>query len=230
MCYTIEINLTREQLEKRFKATLDKHLPYRKQQRANAFSLPQCPVIAAEDPGKIELYTWGLIPSWVKDEAYARSIRTKTFNARAESLFEKPSFRHIAQKQKCLVLTNGFYEWQTREKAKQPYYIGLKNEEAFALAGLYDRWLNRETGEVLNTFTVITTQANPMMEVIHNSKKRMPVIIRPGEEGAWVDRTISMEKTFSFLKPFDEKLMFAEEIDKSLFSHEKSGDQEPTLF
>jgi putative SOS response-associated peptidase YedK len=230
MCYTIEINLTREQLEKRFKATLNKNLPYRKQQRANAFSLPECPVISSENPEQIVLKTWGLIPMWVKDEEYARNIRTKTFNAKAETLLEKPSFRHTVKSQKCLVLTNGFYEWQARDKIKQPYYIGVKNEEAFALAGLYDNWTNRETGELLSTFTVITTKANPMLEVIHNTKKRMPVIIGRENEDAWIDPDISVEKSLSYLKPFDEKFMYAEEVDKELFKRLKIDDSEPTLF
>jgi putative SOS response-associated peptidase YedK len=230
MCYTIEINLTREQLEKRFKATLNKNLPYRKQQRANAFSLPECPVIASNDPEKIELKTWGLIPSWVKDEQYARNIRLKTFNAKSETLLDKPSFRHTVKSQKCLVLTNGFYEWQTRDKFKQPYYIGVNDEEAFALAGLYDNWTNRETGELLSTFTIITTKANPLMEKIHNTKKRMPVIIDTKDEAAWIDPEIALEKTLSYLKSFDEKRMFAEEVDKELFKRSKKDDQEPTLF
>jgi putative SOS response-associated peptidase YedK len=230
MCYTIEINLTREQLEKRFKATLDKHLPYRKQQRANAFSLPQCPVISTEDPGKIVLKTWGLIPSWVKDEQYANAIRTKTFNAKAETLLEKPSFRHAVKSQKCLVLTNGFYEWQTRDKFKQPYYIGLRDDEAFALAGLFDNWINPQTGELFSTFTVITTAANKMMEVIHNTKKRMPVILDPKEEELWIDPDMAVDKTLSFLKPFDERLMFAEEVDKALFRKSEKNNEEPTLF
>lgn len=230
MCYTIEINLTREQLEKRFKAILNKNLPYRKQQRANAFSLPECPVICSDNPGKIVLKTWGLIPSWVKDEQCAHRIRTKTFNAKAETLLEKPSFKHAVKTQKCLVLTNGFYEWETREKFKQPYYIGVKDEEAFALAGLYDNWTNRETGELLTTFTIITTKANPMMELIHNSKKRMPVIIGRDSEEVWIDQDISLEKTLSYLKPFDEKLMYAEEVDKELFKRSSKEDSEPLLF
>jgi putative SOS response-associated peptidase YedK len=122
MCYTIEINLTREQLEKRFNASLDKHLPYRKQQRASAFTLPDCPVITSENYSEIRLYKWGLIPFWSKDENYAREIRLKTFNAKAETITDKASFKHLIKSKKCLVLVNGFYEWQARGKEKQPYF------------------------------------------------------------------------------------------------------------
>ncbi len=217
MCYTIEINLTREQLEKRFKANLDQHLPYRKQQRVSAFSLPDCPVVCSDAPDNIKLFTWGLIPFWSKDINFASEIRMKTFNARAETITEKASYKHAIKTKRCLVLTNGFYEWQTRNKLKQPYYINVKGTEAFALAGIYDSWTNKDTGEIVNTFSVITTRANLLMEEIHNVKKRMPVILDEESEKIWLDVDLPLDKTLSFLKPFDEKLMYAEEVDNSLF-------------
>jgi len=230
MCYTIEINLTREQLVKRFKANIDPQTSYRKGQRINAFSLPDCPVICAEQPELIQARKWGLIPVWAKDVEYAKAIRIKTFNAKAETITSKPSYRHLIKEKKCLVLTNGFYEWQARGKEKQPYYINVRDTEAFALAGLYDRWINKDTGEVVNSFTIITTAANPLMEKIHNTKKRMPVILLEKDEEAWIDPKIPLDKTLTYLKPFDENLMLAEEIDKQLFSRSKNDDIQPTLF
>jgi putative SOS response-associated peptidase YedK len=230
MCYTIEINLTREQLQLRFNATMDKHLPYRKQQRASAFSLPECPVICSENPSEIKLYKWGLVPFWSKDEAYTNEIRMKTFNAKAETITEKASFRHLIKSKKCLVLVNGFYEWQARGKEKQPYFIQVKNSDAFALAGLYDQWTNRITGELIDTFTIITTRANPMMEKIHNTKKRMPVILNAQDEYAWIDASLPLEKTLSFLNPFDEADMSAEEVDKTLFQKLPKNSSLPELF
>lgn len=230
MCYNIEINLTREQLEKRFNAKLNKDLPYRKQNRVSAFTLPACPIVCCETPEEIKLLNWGLIPFWVRNKDAANSIRMKTFNARSETLTEKPSFRHLIKSKKCIVLTNGFYEWQTRGKVKQPFFIGVRDEEATALAGLHDQWANKETGELLNTFTIITTQANPLMEVIHNTKKRMPVILHEKDEQAWIDESLSTEKSLAFLKPFDERRMFAEEVDKQLFSKVKRDDDMPRLF
>jgi putative SOS response-associated peptidase YedK len=230
MCYTIEINLTREQLEKRFKANLNRDLPYRKQNRVNAFSLPDCPVICGDRPKEIQLLKWGLIPSWSRDEKFARERRMKTFNAKAETLTEKPSFRHLVKSRRCLVLTNGFYEWQTRGKEKQPYYIGLKDIEAFALAGLFDQWVNHDTGELIKTFTVITTRANPMMEEIHNLRKRMPVILDPKDEEAWIDPEVTAEKSMKLMQPFDERQMFAEEVDKILFSRRQNDTEDPSIF
>lgn len=230
MCYTIEINLTREQLVKRFNAAIDTGTPFRKGQRINAFSLPQCPIICGDHPNNIQLFTWGLIPAWTRDMEYAKEIRLKTFNAKAETLTEKASFRHLIKNNKCIVLTNGFYEWQARGKEKQPYFITVKDTEGIALAGLHDRWIHKDTGEIFNTFTVITTEANPMMAKIHNTKKRMPVILAEQDERAWIDPNLSPDQSFSFLKPFDEKLMTAEEVDKTLFSRKISEDKQMTLF
>ena len=209
MCYTIKIDLTREQLELRFGAKLDLPDTYKPGSRISAFSLPQLPVICNDDPLSIRIFTWGLIPFWVKDSNSAKDIRMKTFNAKSETLAEKPSFRNSLNRKRCLVLANGFYEWHTDGNKKTPYFIGLKDQIAFALAGLYDQWTNPETAEKINTFTVITTRANPMMEEIHNLKKRMPVILTPGTEQNWLDLNTDPLKDNLF-EPYPEELMFAE--------------------
>jgi len=211
MCYTIKIDLTREALEKRFLAALEHPDDYITGNRVSAFALPRVPVICSDNAGVIRLFIWGLVPSWVKDSASAGEIRMKTFNAKAETLAEKPSYRNSFSRRRCLVLTNGFYEWQTLEKAKIPYFIGLKDQQAFALAGLYDQWTDKSTGEVLNTFTVITTRANPMMEEIHNLKKRMPVILSPDAEKQWLDLKVEPYAE-GFFEPYPEELMFAEKV------------------
>lgn len=211
MCYTIKIDLTREQLELRFGAKLDLPENYKPGNRISAFSLPQLPVICNEDPSNIHLFTWGLVPFWVKDANSAKDIRMKTFNAKSESLAEKPSFRNSLKSKRCLVLASGFYEWHTEGSKKTPYFIGLKDQIAFALAGLYDQWTNPETGERISTFTVITTRANPMMEEIHNLKKRMPVILSPGTELKWLNLATDPVKENLF-GPYPEELMFAGQL------------------
>ena len=219
MCYTIEINFTREEVEKRFGSKLKNKDEFVKGRKISAFSLPKIPVISSENPELIDLMTWGLIPSWTRNEEDAKSIRLKTFNAKAETLGVKPSFRISLRKKRCMVLVNGFYEWQHIGKKKIPYFIALKDQAVFALAGLYDDWTNENTGEYFRTFTVITTPANPMMEVIHNTKKRMPAILPPKAERDWLDLKVDPSELNSFLKPYDEKLMIAEKIESqgSLF-------------
>ena len=217
MCYTIEINLTREQIEKRFDAKFKNGSDFKPRQRVSAFTLPDLPIICSDSADEVKLFKWGLIPFWVRNEEDARSIRTKTFNARAETISDKASYRNSFRSKRCLVLADGFYEWYTRGKEKIPYFINLKDSKPFALAGLYDNWLNRETGEYVNTFTVITTRANPMMEKIHNLKKRMPVILPPDIERQWLDIDLPVADLQIMLEPFNENLMSAERIEKSLF-------------
>lgn len=213
MCYTIKIDHTREEIEKRFGARLSDAENYTHGNRISAFSLPHLPVIASEDPEEIKIMNWGLIPFWVKDIDAASQIRTKTFNAKTETLLEKPSYRHSYHQKRCLVPVSGFYEWQTHGKQKTPFYIALHDQNIFALAGLYDYWTNPSTGEIVSTFTIITTRANAMMEEIHNLKKRMPVILSPGRERLWLDTRIDGYAAGIF-DPYPQELMVAE---KALF-------------
>lgn len=211
MCYTIKIDMTREELERRFGAKFPENDEFATGSRINAFSLPRVPVICSDRPGEIRVFTWGLIPYWIKDFKNAAEIRTKTFNAKAETLAEKPSFRNSLKRKRCLVPVNGFYEWQTLEKLKIPYYITLRDQPIVALAGLYDQWTNPETGEIHDTFTIITTRANPMMEEIHNLKKRMPVILSAGNEQSWLDLNQDLLPAGIF-EPFPQELMAAEKL------------------
>ena len=214
MCYTIKINLTREEIEKRFRATLEQPELFSPGEKISAFALPVVPVIVDKNPERIGSYTWGLIPFWVKDAESADALRRRTFNAKAETLAEKPSFRNAFKSRHCLVLTSGFYEWQTAGKEKIPYLMGLKDQRAFALAGLYDIWTNPVTGEMLNTFTVITTRANPRMEEIHNLKKRMPVILPPENEKRWLSHDLSPQEIISLFEPYPQELMTFEKLEK----------------
>jgi putative SOS response-associated peptidase YedK len=122
---------------------------------------------------------WGLIPSWAKDPA----IGMKLINARAETVAEKPSFRKAFRQRRCLVLADGFYEWQKQERAKQPYYIRMKDERPFAFAGLWEHWTNPE-GQTLETCALLTTEPNELMAPIHH---RMPVILNPDSYDQWLD-------------------------------------------
>jgi putative SOS response-associated peptidase YedK len=186
---------------------------FQRQYHVSSFDIPKLPVITNDNPKQIQLLTWGLIPSWVKDLKTAEEIRLKTMNARAESIYEKPSFRHAAEQNHCLVLTDGFFEWQEYQGRKYPYYIRLKSHEPFAMAGLWDTWRNKETAEERRTYTVITTDANQLMEHIHNTKKRMPVILPKKEEQTWLT-TYGKDQTASLLTPYDDHDMEAYTISR----------------
>lgn len=122
---------------------------------------------------------WGLVPFWAKDA----SIGNRMINARAETVAEKPSFRAAYRHRRCLVLADGFYEWQKQGDAKTPYFISLASGEPFALAGLWESWNDKEVGESLQTATLITTTANEFMQPLHH---RMPVVLQPDAADEWL--------------------------------------------
>jgi len=110
-------------------------------------------------------------------------------NARIETIYEKPSFKDVINN-RCLVLADGFYEWQwldEKGKQKQKYELTLPHNELFAFAGLYSEWTNKTTGEIQNTYTLLTTAANEQMSKIHNTKKRMPILVAADSELAWLN-------------------------------------------
>jgi putative SOS response-associated peptidase YedK len=138
-------------------------------------------VLEANSERIIETLRWGLIPSWAKDE----SIGSKLINARSETLAEKPSFKNAFRSHRCIIPASGFFEWQKSAKgAKQPFYFYLKDKDVFGFAGLYEEWLDRDSGEQIETFTIITTEANEVLKSVHD---RMPVILKPKDYDQWLD-------------------------------------------
>jgi len=144
---------------------------------------PTQPVLAIPNDGKnkADFFLWGLIPSWSKDP----SIANKLINARGETIAEKPSFRGGFKYKRCLILTDGFYEWKAQEgtKTKTPYFIHMKDRKAFAFAGLWDEW-HSPNGDTLRTCTIITITPNELMSALHN---RMPVILDKKNYADWLD-------------------------------------------
>ncbi len=134
---------------------------------------------AADEERELVTLRWGLVPFWAKDP----SIGNRMINARAETVAEKPSYRNAYKHRRCLVLADGFYEWRRQGDVKTPYYISLASGEPFALAGLWENWTDKETGESLQTTTLITTEANDFMMPLHH---RMPVILEGGTATDWL--------------------------------------------
>ncbi len=223
MCYNIAIFRTKEELELRFNAKFIDPQKYNQFYHVSSFSLPQVPVITNEDPEHIQLFTWGIIPFWVKNREDADAIRVKTMNARGESIYEKPSFRSAADKHHCIVLIDGFYEWREVHGRNYPYYIRLKSKESFALAGLWEHWTDSGSSEQIFTFSIVTTKANPLMELIHNKKKRMPVILPPELERFWISDALSKEQMQQLLVPFDDAQMEAYPISRLITAREKNS-------
>lgn len=187
MCVFLSLRMNKAQIKKQYDVTDVAGEFFGPIFVQSAFDHPLWPVMTGDKPGELQLFSWGLIPSWVKDEQAAMKIRTSTVNARIETVQEKPSFRSAVRKSRCLIPADGFYEFRELNKKKYPYFITLKGEEPFFMAGLYESWTNRETGEVVQTFSILTTEANELMGKIHNRKLRMPVILASGMAGQWLD-------------------------------------------
>lgn len=128
---------------------------------------------------ELVMLRWGLVPFWAKDSA----IGSRMINARAETVAEKPAFRAAYKSRRCLVLADGFYEWHTAGGVKTPYFISAANSEPFVFAALWERWENKESGEILQTTTIVTTEANDFMKQLHH---RMPVVLEPASAGRWL--------------------------------------------
>ncbi len=216
MCFTVEIHLTRDAIENRFQSDSSVLEDFEFRYYYNAFDNPLLPVITQNEPTRIQLYRWGLIPHWVKDEQQAQQIRKVTYNARAESIARKPSFKNPFKRSRCLVLGHGFFEWQHRTEGKFPWYIRLKDDRPFAFAGICEQWMNPSSGETMPTFSIITTRANPLLSEIHNSKKRMPVILPETTEKSWISSTPDPEKLHHLLTPLPQELLTAHPVSTRL--------------
>jgi putative SOS response-associated peptidase YedK len=128
---------------------------------------------------ELVMLRWGLVPFWAKDP----SIGNRMINARAETVAEKPSYRAAFRHRRCIVLADGFYEWHRQNDTKTPYYISLASQEPFALAGLWESWTDKQSGESLQTTTLITTEANEFMRPLHH---RMPVVMQAATADEWL--------------------------------------------
>jgi putative SOS response-associated peptidase YedK len=212
MCFSVNVNLVKEELENRFGATLIDPDKYRPSYYYHAFSLPELPAICSGTSDKIRLLKWGLIPSWISRIDDANAIRYKTFNARSESVFKKSSYSSSLRSKRCIIPVKGFFEWQHVGNEKIPWYIYHSGNEILTFAGLYDEWTENNTGEVFSTFSIITTDANDLLAEIHNSGKRMPVILDKSSEMKWLDLTTSSTEALSMLKPCPSEILSAHTI------------------
>jgi putative SOS response-associated peptidase YedK len=143
----------------------------------------------------LDAFQWGLIPSWAKDPG----IGPKMINARAETLAEKPAFKNALKRRRCLIPADGFYEWKQEGAARQPMHIRRADGDLFALAGLWEEW-RQPNGEPLRTCAIITVAPNALMLPIHD---RMPAILSPEAEAAWLDTTQSdLASALTLLQPY----------------------------
>ena len=165
-------------------------------------------IVRNGDRNEAKLMKWGLVPSWSPEP----SIGNRMINARAETLREKPSFRNLVSQRRCVIPADGFYEWRREGNRKFPVWIHLKNKQPFVFAGLWDSWRNPELGDVINTFTIITTDPNGLVRRFHN---RMPVIYDDPMGRQWpLQRDLSGDQLTlaAALRPWPSEYMAAHDV------------------
>lgn len=192
----------------------------------NGFDFSAAPIITSRHPNKIQMLRWGLIPHRTRSMEDAIAIRSQTLMARSEDMYRTFSYQELVEAGKrCLIPTTGYFEhrWlNDKGKSKIPYYIFLKERPVFSIAGLYSKWMDPLTGKTYFTYTLCTTEANALAATIHNTGKRMPVILADKDaEQKWLDPKLSKGEVLELCKPIDAKLMDAYTVSRVITS--KSG-------
>ena len=166
-----------------------------KRPRYNVRPTQELPVVRVVDgEPELTLLRWGLIPSWSKEP----EPKFPTFNARAETLSEKPTFRAPFKNRRCLILIDGFYEWPKKpSRDRRPRHIRFRDRRPIALAGLWDRWTDKVTGIVVDSCTIVTTEANDLLRSVPHD--RMPVILDTAAQREWLDHAITERERLAAL-------------------------------
>lgn len=213
MCGRFALIISQAELEKIFGLRLDEEF----NPRYNIAPSQTVPVITFQEKDKkkkISSMKWGLVPSWAKDP----SIGDRMINARSETIHEKPSFRNAFQRRRALIPASGFFEWKREGNAKTPYFIGMKEMKTFAFAGLWERWIHDDN--FLETFTILTTEANELVRLIHD---RMPVIIPENAYDKWLHPSTDLSQIIPLLAPYPEDTMQAYPISKLVNNPKNDG-------
>jgi len=166
---------------------------------------------------ELVMLQWGLVPFWAKDP----QVGSRLINARSETVADKPAFREALRRRRCLVLADGFYEWQKLEGGKQPFFFRMRDGGTFGMAGLWERWVG--PSGTIESCTLITTTANDLMRSVHD---RMPVILPPRDHDLWLDRGIRQSELFlPLLRPFPSEAMMAHPVSRRVNSPENDDPQ-----
>lgn len=217
MCYGIsKVKQNVDKMEKRFAASYGKEdlALFKNVYHESGFSRAKGEVITAENFNQFQFFHWGLVPYWSTKWEDVMGPQYNTLNAVSEKVFSTNTYKHCIERHRCLIPVSGFFESMDVKGKKYPHFIKVKNEEMFALAGIYDYWMNPDTGEKIGTYSILTCEANELMEKIHNIKKRMPVIIPRDLEDAWITPDLSRSSIEKLMTQFPSEQMEAYPIAK----------------
>jgi putative SOS response-associated peptidase YedK len=183
----------------------------------SGFEHKYLPVTIHTEPRKIQPAIWGLVPGNIQTSQQAKEIADMTLNAKAETVFERPAYKNYIGQNRCLIWVDGFYEWQWRDKGKNkvPHYIYMPNHIPFSLGGVFSNWVRPDTGEVMLTCSIITTESNGLLSEIHNNKKRMPLIIAPDKRDHWLGK-LTKGEIADMMQPYPDGELQAHPVSKLL--------------
>lgn len=207
----------------------------------NGFDYSDWPIIKPAQNGQdftVQDAHWEFIPAWIKNGQELAESRKKfsTLNATAEKLLESRMFRSAALSRRCLVLSSGFFEWRhykpdnEKKEIAFPYYIDVPAHPVFFMAGIWQPWTDQDTGETFDTFAIVTTKANDLMQQVHNTKKRMPTILTEDLAWQWIQPGLSEEQIFSIASfQFDSEEMAAHSIARDFRQNFKTLQLDPII-
>ena len=222
MCYSNSSTSSNVDLARKYKKKLPENANDLIYHHVSGFSRPNWPIINHSE--EIQFMNWGLIPSWYKGNH--NEIASKTLNCRVETADSRSSFKHVLNSRRCVIPSSGFFEWQHHGKVKIPHFIYSPESEILSMAGLWDTVVDSITGEVHQTFTILTTEANDFMASIHNTKKRMPLFLNSDNQIAeWLSNEEMITK---YIKSSQQTVLTAHQINAKLLSGSSSNIPEIT--
>ena len=225
MCYNSEQKQTVQQMERSFRRSVREPEKYQEQYHSNGFSHKDFAVIAnINGDDAIHLLSWGIIPFFIKTLSDAKKLRNSTLNAKSETIFDLPSFKTSITTKRCVIPLTAFFESRDIDGVKYPYYIYPRNSDYFMVGGIYSSWKDKVSGEILNTFSIITTPSNQMMSQIHNLKQRMPLILKERDIESWIDPTLPKQSIIELMQPYADDQMAAYTVSKDVNSSKVNSD------
>lgn len=225
MCFSYSVNFKAAHLQSRLNLDELPRLP-EPGYFISGFTYPQLPVVSGEGGMHTEYLQWGLVPEWVKSVEKAEELRQYGLNAKGETADRKPMFHHAFDGHRVLIPMSGFYEWREVNKKKYPYFIRPAHGDFFLVAGIASHWINTETGEEQGTFAVVTCPSGPLLSIIHNTKKRQPLVLPENDWETWVYG--AQDQALELVKPCDDEWLKAYPVSP-LASHARQNRNVPEV-
>lgn len=207
MCFNVKMTADSLKLENRYGVKAQLAFDGAGEGMIKGFDHPSMAVLNSNGLSRAR---WGLIPAWTADRSAALQIQNQTLNAKVETVFDKPSFSRAIHKGRCIVPVQSFYEWQHQGRHKIPFEILATQDEFLSLAGICETWISPQTQTPVHSFSILTCAANELMSTIHNTKKRMPLIIAPDQIDPWLSPDLSLEQIQQLMQPYPDHWLRAQ--------------------